>query len=546
MEKIKFTVLNEGFDFDKKDQFTLEEQAKYKINESGDESDGKNHWVHCSWCGTPIVESTCIKEKDLGRLCPKCAEAIKASGSKLSLIDEEIKVVNVENPSQDDEAHITFDCSILDGETHEVATDKKVADFISKVFDELEGDDGHLHLELWTDASTEKDLEQEIKEYIEDHYDAYSILVDDVHIIDADLWRFKGDDDWNAEVVEELKPALSQVPGISFTDEKPTGFLYSNDKGDFWFECEVDSLKECLKEEKHVCEKCGKEVCECDKTLKEEELPPAEPTEPIKVDVTPEAPVDPEIKTNAIYGIVSNALQSKFNEIDSLKSLLVTLQAEGTDDDVLKIVNAIIDEDSIHLGMFQKALEIINPKESTIMDAGVEKAEDIISEPAADLDIKEGAEGHRVPGKEYVIYEIDDEAKKAPIVAIRKTYTEAQWYCNKPENFTRELGIEEVPEGKFKKGDDFWGPFDGEWNLVEASSAEKNAYKDGGQRFADYIQGKAIARIKDKDARDAAITLAKSGNPKVDRFIGDRKEDQAERAWEKKAQKMQKAGLKEE
>jgi len=81
--------------------------------------------------------------------------------------------------------------------------------------------------------------------------------------------------------------------------------------------------------------------------------------------------------------------------------------------------------------------------------------------------IKEGAEGHKVPGKEYVIYEIDDKAKKAPIVAIRKTYTEAQYFCNKDENFTRELGIEEVPVGKFKKGDDFYGPFDSDWNLIE-------------------------------------------------------------------------------
>ncbi len=83
------------------------------------------------------------------------------------------------------------------------------------------------------------------------------------------------------------------------------------------------------------------------------------------------------------------------------------------------------------------------------------------------VELTEGAEGHRVPGKEYVIYEIDDEAKKAPIVAIRKTYTEAQYFCNKDENFTRELGIEEVPVGKFKKGDDFYGPFDGDLNLIE-------------------------------------------------------------------------------
>lgn len=87
---------------------------------------------------------------------------------------------------------------------------------------------------------------------------------------------------------------------------------------------------------------------------------------------------------------------------------------------------------------------------------------------------KEGAEGHKVPGKEYVIYDCSlENGKKAPIVAIRSTYTEAQWYCNKPGNFDKDLGIEEVPKGRFHKGDDFYGPFDGEtWELKESKLNE--------------------------------------------------------------------------
>ena len=91
-------------------------------------------------------------------------------------------------------------------------------------------------------------------------------------------------------------------------------------------------------------------------------------------------------------------------------------------------------------------------------------------EQEIEQEIKEGAEGHKVPGKEYVIYDCSlEKEKKAPIVAIRSTYTEAQWYCNKPGNFDKDLGIEEVPVGKFKKGDDFYGPFDGDWNLIDES-----------------------------------------------------------------------------
>lgn len=89
-------------------------------------------------------------------------------------------------------------------------------------------------------------------------------------------------------------------------------------------------------------------------------------------------------------------------------------------------------------------------------------------------EVKEGTEGKRVPGKEYVIYDCSlENGKKAPIVAIRSTYTEAQWYCNKPGNFDKDLGIEEVPKGRFHKGDDFYGPFDGEtWELKESKLNE--------------------------------------------------------------------------
>lgn len=76
----------------------------------------------------------------------------------------------------------------------------------------------------------------------------------------------------------------------------------------------------------------------------------------------------------------------------------------------------------------------------------------------------EGAQGKRVPGKEFVIYDASEEGK-APIVAIRKTYVEAQYYCTR--HFGDDLGIEEVPVGRFKVGDDFYGPFDQDWNLIE-------------------------------------------------------------------------------
>lgn len=89
-----------------------------------------------------------------------------------------------------------------------------------------------------------------------------------------------------------------------------------------------------------------------------------------------------------------------------------------------------------------------------------------------DSEVTEGAEGKRRPGFEWVIYDASEEMEKkqrAPIVAIRKTYVEAQSFINKNREKYGDLYADEVPEGKFKKGDDFWGPFDGDWNLIEGA-----------------------------------------------------------------------------
>lgn len=80
-------------------------------------------------------------------------------------------------------------------------------------------------------------------------------------------------------------------------------------------------------------------------------------------------------------------------------------------------------------------------------------------------------------------------------------------------------------------------------DLSEASTAEKRAYKDGGEDMDDLVTGKAIARIKDEKSRDAAVAAKKAGRDDVVKsFTGDRKEQQAEKSIEKKFEKMQKAG----
>lgn len=84
-------------------------------------------------------------------------------------------------------------------------------------------------------------------------------------------------------------------------------------------------------------------------------------------------------------------------------------------------------------------------------------------------------------------------------------------------------------------------------NLEEASSAEKKAYKHGGEVVTDLIRGRAIARIKDPEARRIAASAAKIGRTDVvDQMTGERKQNQADVALQKKMDAMQKAGVKDD
>lgn len=82
--------------------------------------------------------------------------------------------------------------------------------------------------------------------------------------------------------------------------------------------------------------------------------------------------------------------------------------------------------------------------------------------------------------------------------------------------------------------------------IFEASTAERNSYRlgdKGNKIYSDLVIGKAIARIEDKKDRDAAVAANKAGGyAAVEPFIGDGKEDKAERATEEKFKKMQDAG----
>lgn len=81
-------------------------------------------------------------------------------------------------------------------------------------------------------------------------------------------------------------------------------------------------------------------------------------------------------------------------------------------------------------------------------------------------------------------------------------------------------------------------------SLEEASTAEKKAFKNGGEDADDLVLGRAIGRIKDPETRHIAARAAKIGRKDVVRqIVGDRKERQADDELQKKFTSMQKAGM---
>ena len=120
--------------------------------------------------------------------------------------------------------------------------------------------------------------------------------------------------------------------------------------------------------------------------MKVDELPPVELDKPIEVE---ETQVSDEVKSNGFIDMLSYEVSEVYNSISSLKSVLTTLDSELSNrDDIKDILNTIIDERTIHIGMLQKAIDLLSDDHKELLDAGEEKAEAIASEPAKDLEEK--------------------------------------------------------------------------------------------------------------------------------------------------------------
>ena len=140
-------------------------------------------------------------------------------------------------------------------------------------------------------------------------------------------------------------------------------------------------------------------------------LPDAELDEPIVVsteidqeaepkdekdDGTKDEEADEDLKNGAICSTINSFLNEKFNEIDGIKSLIATIGyefPEGGKDDIVGILNSVLDDCNIHIGVYQKALAELDPESQIAIEKGKDKAEDIIADAHGESDESEGKEG---------------------------------------------------------------------------------------------------------------------------------------------------------
>ena len=137
-----------------------------------------------------------------------------------------------------------------------------------------------------------------------------------------------------------------------------------------------------------VCEKCGHAPCICEAEEEHVEEPIAEiPEEPVEAPAIEEPHA--EVPESVFTDLINSAIQKEWDFISHINSLIATFDFEYKGDnkeDLTSIFNQLVDDTTINIGMLHKAAELVSSKQAELMDAGEQKAEEIISEPAQDLE----------------------------------------------------------------------------------------------------------------------------------------------------------------
>lgn len=132
------------------------------------------------------------------------------------------------------------------------------------------------------------------------------------------------------------------------------------------------------------------------KMIKEETIKPISVEEASEeVADMPEVEVDKEeipqhIIENACQDLINNLTQEAWNFISSVNSSIATiedgLKNEETKKEIIELLNTIVDDATINIGILHKVFSLINSNKADLIASGEEKAEDIIASDNSDTE----------------------------------------------------------------------------------------------------------------------------------------------------------------
>lgn len=120
--------------------------------------------------------------------------------------------------------------------------------------------------------------------------------------------------------------------------------------------------------------------------LREDEvLPAVELTGPVtSTQTVVDDNISPDVEKNAYKDLINSSIKLELDANSNLTSVIATF-TDSKYKEALDILNTILDEKTVQIGMLNKILEMIDGKTEDLLDQGQQKAEDITGEPGNEL-----------------------------------------------------------------------------------------------------------------------------------------------------------------
>lgn len=99
--------------------------------------------------------------------------------------------------------------------------------------------------------------------------------------------------------------------------------------------------------------------------------------------ITDSPETTPAVDQNACEDVVLGLVQEGWSIISSINAAIATLDANYEKEnkaDIIEILDSIVDDVTVNIGMLYKITDMINEKTEKLLDTGAAKAEEIITE----------------------------------------------------------------------------------------------------------------------------------------------------------------------